>query len=162
VSRKVPFLAGLAVFLAYAGWKVLHTGAASADEWGTVAEPVADRLRTFLTGGEFWMGASYALSAGFTAFALSVFRENHKKAAVGAAGGVAVAGVIYGLGCFLLGCCGSPMLPIYIGLLGGKWAKISGPLMFGVTLASVALGVRMLRRKRACCCEGTCDESGNG
>ncbi len=108
------------------------------------------------------MGASYALSGGFTVFALSVFRENRRKAAVGAAGGVAAAGAIYGLGCFLLGCCGSPMLPIYIGLLGAKWAKITGPLMFGITLLSVAWGVRLLNRKRGCGCEGTCEGTGNG
>lgn len=161
--RKVaPVLAGLAVFISYAGWTLLRPEAPAASGWGTVPEPLADRLLSFFSGGSFWMGASYALSGGFTVFALSVFRRNRRQAAVGAAGGLAVTGVIYGLGCFLLGCCGSPMLPIYIGLLGAKWAKATGPLMFGVTLASVALGVRMLGRPEACGCDGPCRDGDTG
>jgi hypothetical protein len=54
------------------------------------------------------------------------------------------------------------MLAVYVGLLGAKWAKVTGPLMFGVTLASVALGVRLLRRKPGCGCEGAYERSGNG
>lgn len=161
MRKAVSTVAGLSVFLAYAGWTVSHPDASTAGGWGSVVEPLGDRIRTFFSGGSFWMGASYALSAGFTVFALSVFRENRRRAAVGAAGGVAVAGAVYGLGCFVLGCCGSPMLPIYIGLLGAKWARLSGPLMFGLTLASIALGVRLLRRRRGCC-EGPCDEGGKG
>lgn len=36
-------------------------------------------------------------------------------------------GVLYTVGCFALGCCGSPMLPIYLSLLGGKFAGVGGP-----------------------------------
>ena len=162
MRKAVPVTTSLAVFLAYAGWTVIHPDASPAGGWGLVVDPLRDRIRDFFSGGSVWMGASYALSAGFTAFALSVFRENRRRAAVGAAGGVVVAGAVYGFGCFVLGCCGSPMLPIYIGLLGAKWANLSGPLMFGLTLASVALGVLLLRRKRGCGCEGTYEGSGNG
>ncbi len=163
MRKATPILAGLVVFLAYAGWAVLRPEASSASGWGVVADPLALRIRTFLFGDSVWMGASYAVSAGFTVFALLVFREERKaRAAVGAAGGVAMAGAVYGLGCYFLGCCGSPMLAVYAGLLGAKWAKISGPLMFGVTLASVALGVRWLKRRRGCGCEGVCERSGDG
>jgi len=161
MRKATPILAGLAVLLAYAGWAVLRPEASSAPGWGVVADPLAARIRAFLFGDSLWMGASYAVSAGFTAFALSVFRENRRRAAIGAAGGIAIGGAVYGLGCFFLGCCGSPMLAVYISLLGAKWAKITGPLLFGVTVATVALGVRMLRRRRRCY-EGTCDEGGQG
>lgn len=162
MRKAAPVLAGLAAFLAYAGWIVLRPEASMAPGWAVAADPLADRIRAFLSGDSFWMGASYALSAGFTVFALLVFRGNRKRAAVGAAGGIAMAGAIYGLGCFFLGCCGSPMLAIYVGLLGAKWAKVTGPLMLGVTLASVTLGVRMVRRRPECGCEGACERSGNG
>lgn len=155
-------MAGVAVFLAYAAWMVLGPEASVPPGWGVVADPPADRIRAFLSGDPLWMGASYALSAGFTVFALRAFRENRRRAAVGAAGGVAMAGAVYGLGCFFLGCCGSPMLAVYAGLLGAKWAKVAGPLMFGLTLASVALGVRMLRRKPGCNCEAAHEGRGNG
>lgn len=163
MRKAAPILTGLAVLLAYAGWMVLRPEAAPASGWATIAEPLVDRIRAFLSGDSFWMGASYGLSAGFTVFALLAFRENRKaRAAVGAAGGVAMAGAVYALGCFVLGCCGSPMLAVYVGLLGAKWAKVTGPVMFGVTLASVALGVRILRRRAECGCKGACGGSGNG
>ncbi len=163
MRKAAPILAGLAVFLAYAGWLVFHPQVSQAPGWGTVVEPLADRVGVFFSRDSFWMGASYGLSAGFTVFALLAFREDWKaRAAVGAAGGVAMAGAVYALGCFVLGCCGSPMLVVYAGLLGAKWAKVSGPLVFGLTLASVALGVRMLRRRPGCGCDGECEGRGDG
>ncbi len=152
MRRALPFLTSMTVLLAYAGWIVFRPESAPAQAgWGVVENPLDERLRAFLFGDKFWMAASYALSAGFTVFALSIFHENRRKAAVGVAGGVAFAGAIYGLGCFMLGCCGSPMLAVYVGLLGARGAKLSGPLMFGVTLLSIALGVWMLKRRKRCC-----------
>ena len=82
MKRATPFLAAVAVFLVYAGWIVSRPEAAPApDGWGTVAEPLTERLLAFLAGEKVWIGASYALSAGFTVFALSAFRENRKRAA---------------------------------------------------------------------------------
>jgi len=46
------------------------------------------------------------------------------------------------------------MLPLYLGLLGGKIAGLGGPLMFGLTLLSVGIGFLILRRKARCVCEG--------
>jgi hypothetical protein len=63
-------------------------------------------------------------------------------------------GALYAVGCFALGCCGSPMLPIYLSLLGGKLVGVGGPLMFGLTLLSVGIGFVILRRKGRCVCEG--------
>ena len=120
-------MAGLVVFLAYAGWIVFRPEASTSPGWGVIADPLADRIRAFFMGDSFWMGASYAVSAGFTVFALSVFRENRRRAAVGAAGGIAIAGAVYGLGCFFLGWCGSPMLALYLGMVGGEGGKGTGP-----------------------------------
>ncbi|MFA6148007.1 MAG: hypothetical protein WC899_07355 [bacterium] len=34
-----------------------------------------------------------------------IFRENRRKAAAGAVGGLAAMGALYAVGCFALGCC---------------------------------------------------------
>jgi len=102
------------------------------------------------------------MSAAFTAYALLIFRENRRKAAAGAVGGLAAMGALYAVGCFAIGCCGSPMLPIYLSLLGGKVAGIGGPIMFGLTLLSVGIGFMILRRKPRCVCEGPCTEDSGG
>ena len=71
-------------------------------------------------------------------------------------------GTLYAAGCFAIGCCGSPMLPIYLSLLGGKIVGIGGPIMFGLTLLSVGIGFMILRRKARRVCEGPCGEDPGG
>jgi hypothetical protein len=152
--RKVlPVTAGLIVFGAHIVWYVLFPEA-NASGWGNVAPTFSERLHTYIACGAPWLGASYSLSAAFTMYALLIFRENRRKAAAGAVGGLAGIGALYAVGCFALGCCGSPMLPIYLGLLGGKFAGVGGPLMFGLTLLSVGIGFRILGRKARCACDG--------
>ncbi|MGZ9265224.1 MAG: hypothetical protein ACXW4S_10750 [Candidatus Deferrimicrobiaceae bacterium] len=160
--RKVLLIvAGLIVFGAHIAWHVLFPEA-NASGWGNVTPLFSDSLRTYFTSGAPWLGASYAMSAAFTAYALLIFRENRRKAAAGAVGGLVAMGALYAVGCFALGCCGSPMLPIYLSLLGGKLAGAGGPVMFGLTLLSVGIGFLILRRNARCVCEGPCTEDVGG
>ena len=153
--RKVlPVTAGLIVFGAHISWYVLFPES-NASGWGNVAPSFFDHLQTYTACGAPWLGASYALSAAFTTYALLIFRVNRRKAAAGAVGGLAAMGALYALGCFALGCCGSPMLPIYLGLLGGKFTGVGGPLMLGLTLLSVGIGFLILGRKARCVREGS-------
>jgi len=167
MRKAVPFAAALAVFGAHFAWTVAFPQTAPSG-WGTVAAPLGQDVTAYFAGGAFWLGASYALSAAFTAFALLTLKANRRKAAAGAAGGLAVMGTLYAAGCFALGCCGSPMLAVYLGLLGGKAAGLGGPLMFGLTVASVAVGLLWLKRSahRVCtapdavppACEGASED----
>jgi hypothetical protein len=160
--RKVlPITVGLIVFGAHIAWYVLFPEA-NASGWGNVAPSFSDSLQTYSALGAPWLGVSYALSAAFTAYALLIFRENRRKAAAGAVGGLAAMGALYAVGCFALGCCGSPMLPIYLSLLGGRLAGVGGPVMFGLTLLSVGIGFLILRRKARCACEGPWTEEAGG
>ncbi len=161
MRQGLALVAGLAAFGAHISWYVLFP-ASNAAGWGNVAPLFSDSLRGYFTSGAPWLGASYALSAAFTAYALLVFRDNRRKAAAGAVGGIAAMGVLYAVGCFAIGCCGSPMLPLYLGLLGGKVAGIGGPMMFGLTLLSVGIGFLILGRKARCACEGPCPEESGG
>ena len=152
--RKIlPLAAGLIAFVAHIAWYVLLPES-NASGWGTVDPAVSDSLQPYFFSGVPWLGASYALSAAFTVYALLIFRENRRKAAAGAVGGLAAMGILYSVGCFALGCCGSPMLPIYLSLLGGKVAGLGGPLMFGLTVLSVGIGFLILRRRERCACAG--------
>lgn len=160
--RKVfPVTAGLIVFGAHVAWYVLFPEP-NASGWGNVMPTFSDSMQTYIACGAYWLGASYAMSAAFTAYALLIFRENRRKAAAGAVGGLAAMGALYAVGCFAIGCCGSPMLPIYLSLLGGKVAGIGGPIMFGLTLLSVGIGFMILRRKARYVCEGPCTEDSGG
>ncbi len=160
--RKVlPVTAGLIVFGAHVAGYVLFPEP-NASGWGSVSPSFSDGMQTYIACGAYWLGASYAMSAAFTAYALLIFRENRRKAAAGAVGGLAAMGALYAVGCFAIGCCGSPMLPIYLSLLGGKVAGIGGPIMFGLTLVSVGIGFMIFERKPRCICEGPCTEDRGG
>ena len=61
-------------------------------------------------------------------------------------------------GCFLIGCCGSPMLAVYLSLFGAKALGLGKPLMALVTLVSVSCGYWYfsLRLARGSTCMDDC------
>ncbi len=109
--------------------------------------------RQYLDRQDYWVGYSYALAAAFTAYALTL-TLGRRRAMGSVAGGVTMLGVLYAGGCFLIGCCGSPMLGIYLSLFGAKILGLVKPLMAVITTASVLVsGIMLVRRTRAACCE---------
>jgi predicted Kef-type K+ transport protein len=110
----------------------------------------ASALARYVAAGDLWVGLSYAVAATFVAF--SVLRLIERRRSTGAAlGGMALGGLLWAAICFVVGCCGSPMLPIYLGLLGPRFLGVTKPLTLVLTLASIAAGYAvMLRRDRAC------------
>lgn len=87
-----------------------------------------------------WLGLSYAAGAAFGAWCLLRLHGNHRRALPGACGGLALTGILYATGCFLLGCCGSPMLAVYLGVFGPRFLGITGPLTLLITLGSITVG----------------------
>lgn len=108
----------------------------------------------YWASGRGFLGLSYALAAGFLAYVLSHFiarrREGGFKSVLAGAG---VTGALWLGLCWLAGCCGSPLLPVYASLLGAKFLGVTSPLVFGLTAASVAFGVVRFHRPVA---EGCC------
>lgn len=136
----------VAVFLSHLLWNITVP---YGDSPGLIimAPPFRERILAYLTGEGFWMGASYALVGCFIIFTLGKFKERKREALVGAAGGSLMAGGIYALGCFMLGCCGSPMAVVWLGFLGGRYANLGGIFLFLLTLLSTSAGLWMLSRK---------------
>ncbi len=161
MRKAAPFAAGVLALAAHAAWNVFFPPAAPPG-WETVAPSAAESLKAYAAGGAAWLGASYAVSAAFTVFALTIFAESRRTAAAGAAGGLAGMGVLYAAGCFALGCCGSPLLPFYLSVFGGRAAGLSGPLLFGLTLLSAGIGFALMKRKGRCACDETPAGGANG
>jgi len=69
-------------------------------------------------------------------------------------GGVTLTGILYVGGCFLLGCCGSPMLTVYLSLFGSSFLGITKPLVATITTVSVVIGYFWIEKKSKSCCEG--------
>ncbi|HXG23291.1 MAG TPA: hypothetical protein VNJ09_01955, partial [Chthonomonadales bacterium] len=150
-GRGMPAVVFVGVFVAHALY-VRHMSAAPADGWAD-----ADLMQTggpwglgpYFQAQDYFMGFSYALGTAFAVWAIVQFVRSRRAAmAAGAAGSVTLVGILMTAGCFLVGCCGSPMLGVYAGIFGAKALGVGKPLMAGITLASVGCGYWCLSRRR--------------
>lgn len=97
--------------------------------------------------GAYWLTYAYGLSGAFAASALLRWWDQRQAAAAGLAlGGAAASGAFAAMSCWLLGCCGSPMLSVYLSLLGPAFLPFAKPLVAGVTTLSVVGGAWWLAR----------------
>ncbi len=81
----------------------------------------------------------------------------------GVFGGLSLVSVLSFAGCFLIGCCGSPMLAIYAGMFGASFLGITKPIIAGLTLLSVIYGFYRMRKDNSCdtCGDGQCSRQSN-
>ena len=117
------------------------------------------QLGLYFQEQDYLVGFSYALGAAFAVWALSSFLHSRQPAMLaGAAGSVTIVSVLIAAGCFLIGCCGSPMLGIYLGIFGAKALGVGKPLMALVSLGSVGVGYWYLsrQRKQRVCRDSSC------
>ena len=111
--------------------------------------PEESRLSRYIGPGQYWLGFSYGLAGAFAVFCLVRAIRMRRKSLAASAGGLALSGVLWATVCFLTGCCGSPMFPVYLGLLGSKFLGVTRPLTFALTLLSIVIGYAwMLQRAR--------------
>jgi hypothetical protein len=164
----LPSVAFLGVLVVHALY-IRQQAAAPSEGWADVGvgSGVWWGFAPYIAEQDYLVGLSYALGAAFGVWALGQYLKTRQAVmAAGAAGSITLVGVLMAAGCFLFGCCGSPMLGVYLGLFGAKALGIGKPLMAAVTVLSVGWGYWYLRRKSAkSCCDKDCgctSTSGNG
>lgn len=164
-ARWLPLAAFVLVFALHALY-VRHVSRTPAPGWANA--DIVDNsfwgFRPYLRARDYFTGFSYALAAAFGAWAMAQFlRQRRAALAAGAVGSISLVAVLMAGGCFLIGCCGSPMLAVYLSLFGAKALGAGKALMAMVTLLSTGCGYYCLSprfRKRAaragaetCCSE---------
>ena len=162
LRRILPAFVFLSVFVAhalYSGFwaKATPEGWADFDVSSSAVGPLG--LLAYWRGQDYFVGFSYALAAAFAAWALTRCISNRAKGgAARAAGSVTLVGVLMVSGCFFIGCCGSPMLAIYLSLFGTRVLGFAKPVTALITLASVSCGYWCLSRRfaRGECVEACC------
>jgi len=117
--------------------------------WATYKfeQPEESRLNRYIGPGEYWLGLAYGLAGAFAAFSFLRAIKMRREALASSAGGIALGGLLWAGVCFFVGCCGSPMLSIYLGLLGPKFLGVTKPLTFGLTLLSIVVGSAWMFRR---------------
>ncbi len=167
------FLLPLAVFLGVAAvhfiWSGLFPEVNPAQaRWASLPGAAASSwLNHYLETRSYWLGYSYALSLAFATAALRRYREKrYCSAKTMALGGVTLAGFLGLAGCFLVGCCGSPMLVIYLSLFGAWFLPLAKPLVAVITTFSIIGAWWWMKRRqpsvdpdpaascnKECCCD---------
>ena len=152
----LTWLLGVVAFAAVFAGHILYlryVAVAPQNAWADNFNSSTSFWANYVTGEDYFVSFSYALSASFAAWATARFLYyRRQRAAVGAIGGVSLVTLLAAAGCFLIGCCGSPMLPIYISLFGAKAAGIGKPLMALITLISIGAGYVYVIRRPECRC----------
>jgi len=147
----------LAVFIIVFAFHLLYFKTASPK-----CEESIGWVQKYILGQEYFIGISYGLSFAFMAFAFFKYKENNRGALKAAAGGGLLA-VILSLSCFFLGCCGSPMLIIYLNFVGLSSLRIPKLALLLMTVAFIAIGYFCFIRKcpDKCCNGGSCRKEKN-
>jgi hypothetical protein len=161
--RMLPTFVFLTVFAAhalYSGFcaRAAPTGWADLDVSSSAVGPLG--LWAYWRGQDYFVGFSYALGAAFATWALGRCISSRARGgtAGAAAGSITLVGVLMASGCFLIGCCGSPMLAIYLSLFGTKVLGFDKPVTALITLVSVSCGYWCLSRRfaRGECVDACC------
>ena len=168
LRRWLPLLTFLVVFAAHAAWisrPVLKgcvtdsngTSVPMAAEAPPTMCPTVAGFQQYVEEQDYYLSFSYALALAFTAFALGQWRRSRAGAVAGAVTGVSFTTFVVAFGCFVIGCCGSPMLPVWIALFGARGVGLAKPIVAGLTTRSLAVGYLLMQRK--CCGAGCCGPS---
>lgn len=141
------FLAVAAVHYVWLG--VFPEHAAAQEGWAVVEVPGDPSwLGHYMEAQDYWLGFTYALSFAFAATALRRYREERFCGArTLAIGGVTLSGFLAVAGCYLLGCCGSPMLAVYLSLFGATFVPLAKPLVAAVSTTVILLAWIGLSRR---------------
>lgn len=148
--RLTAAMAFVIVLLIHFVWiNVFPENDPAQDTWLTV--PAAESpgwLDRYIIGEYYWMGYVYALSIAFAVYALLLFIGT-RVSSTGrfAIGSISLSGFLAIFGCFLVGCCGSPMLGVYLSLFGASFLPFAKPLIALITTILIGGSWYWLRHK---------------
>ncbi|GMT50218.1 MAG: hypothetical protein IEMM0008_1757 [bacterium] len=155
-----PLLTFLVIFALHVVYSIWN-GIQLARQWVQIEE--ISWITLYLERQDYLLGISYGLAGGFTIYAFFRFLETRQKAVSGVVGGLTLTGLLYFGGCFLLGCCGSPLLAVYLSLFGSSFLGFTKPFVLILTALSLTIGYFWLNKKKqssSICC--TVDEKSKG
>jgi hypothetical protein len=106
--------------------------------WAVIPEE-ASWFNKYVEAKNYWLGYAYGLSLAFAAVALRSYSQTRCTASRNlACGGVTFSGLLVAVGCFLIGCCGSPMLVVWLNIFGVSFIPLAKPLI--ALLTTVVIG----------------------
>jgi len=145
----LPIGVFLLVFSFHYMWLAIFPEQDPAQARWAVLPQGSSHLRNYVETQSYWLGYAYSLSIAFATVVLRRYRESRCGISRNfALGGVTFSGLLVASGCFLVGCCGSPMLVVWLNLFGVKFLPLAKPFVaFLTTITLGAAWVWMERKK---------------
>lgn len=142
------FALAIAAHMAYRG--LFPEQDPAQDRWtAPVAAEGGSWVSSYLRTGAYWNGIAYAIPLAFAAVMFRRYRQRRMCSdGMLALGGVGISGMMSVVACFLVGCCGSPMLVVYLGLFGAAFQPFAKPLSAILSALSVALAWWWVQRRQ--------------
>ena len=161
----LPASAFIATVMVAIAWAALFPDEPAEQSRWIAAPDGLSWWQTYMAAGNYWITLSQALSIAFAAVALRRWHERRSpNARRMALGGVTFSGLLAAGACFLVGCCGSPMLTVWASLLGASFLPAAKPLLALLTVGMLAGAWwsmerrdRRARSSEASCAPGCCD-----
>jgi hypothetical protein len=147
-KKRIYIYIPLAIFFSIFLFHITYLSHSS--KYGCFQNQSADLIsgfKTYISHSDFYLGYSYSLAGSMTAYAVIVKLENRRCGGVGIAGGISLLTIVYGVGCFFTGCCGSPLLPVYLSFFGAKVLGIAKPFIATISTISVIIGYIWISKK---------------
>lgn len=159
----LPITVFMTVLIVHFAWLwVFPEQDAVQSRWVTL-EIEQSPLDLYVENQSYFLGYSYALALSFTVVAIRSYREHqcftNKKFALG---GLTFSWILAVAGCYLIGCCGSPMLVVYLSLFGSTFLKFAKPLVAFITTLSVALSWWWIRKDKTSNLRSCIEHPGTG
>lgn len=144
----IAFFAVLAAHVAYFAWAATQAHSV----W--VQPGDVDWFANYISNQDYMVGIAYALAGAFTVYAFLKLSEKHERGIAGMLGGLTLTGFLYFGVCFFTGCCGSPMLAVYLSVLGPSFLGFTKPIILLITIISIAACYLWMERKagKPCAC----------
>ena len=113
-------------------------------------------LSIYLQTQSYFLGYTYALSIAYVAFSLRRYVEaqNRSSERNPLIGGIGLSGMLSLSSCFLIGCCGSPMLAVYLSWFGAKFLPYTKPLI--AALSTLIIAGIWLKRAASASAKSSC------
>jgi len=146
---RLPLIVFLGVMAVHFLWLGTFPERDSAqDRWVTPPGTFASSWwGSYVESRGYWLGYSYGLAFAFAAVSLRRYREERACTTRNLAiGGITLSGFLAVAGCWLIGCCGSPMLAVYLSLFGAAFVPMAKPLVAAVTTSTTLLGWWWMKR----------------
>lgn len=143
-NKKYPIIAFISIYFLHAAYSIYGYWRV-AQLWAVIK---LDRtfVLSYIYSNDYLLGFSYALAGAFTVLAVLNYSNGRKRGALGVASGAAITGFLYFGSCFLIGCCGSPMLVVYLSLFGSRFLGFTKPLIALLTIISVGLSYYWMKK----------------